>query len=570
MSFCPACGNPVAEAADVRFCARCGRDLTVPAVPAQAPAPASGQPPKPPQEPQEPTASPGPTAGQAPARSAGPYPPLPPQGPPPTVLVELGRPPGPPPYVPAPGPSPAALFLRRVVVGRWEWPALVTAIPALCLLAVALLMGVWSGAELPSDTAGLGLRTRGALAIVVQGLGGSLRFTEHFTVLESSLGSAFDASGDSPATTAHTTVSILPWTVTLLWVAVLVVGLRVLRRRQADQGAASARAGAETAVRVAVAAALAALVLALVGQPTVDRTHLSTAPAQVVLCTFALTLVTALLVLCRPALDAWLAARPPLATGFRALGTAVLALLLTLFVAGVVVLLIAAAHWDEITGWGVAAAVVMLLDLGVSGLGLAWGAPFHISETGYSGRTDDISFGLSDLGHVWGGGSVTAVVLGGIGCALAIGVLAAWRSRDRVEMYAVAGLFTVLFVVLAAVSGASIGGDGGGVPVAYGATHASLGTSVPEALAFGLLWSLAGVVVGPYLVRRVPPPRVAYGAGRGVPSPYGAPPQGPPTAGPGVPPAAPPGPPAAPAEPTVHDLGVVEPDRPRKDPPSHR
>ena len=167
----------------------------------------------------------------------------------------------------------------------------------------------------------------------------------------------------------HSTRTILPWAVTVLWVVVLVVGLRAIRGRQAVRDAASGTAtgrgaSAEAAVRVAVLAALAVLVLALVGQPGVNGVHIGTAPFQAALWTFALALATSLLVLCRPAVNAWLAPRPGPAAAFRALGTALAALLATLTFAGAVVFVIAAAHYDPITGWGLTGAAIMLLNLG--------------------------------------------------------------------------------------------------------------------------------------------------------------------------------------------------------------
>lgn len=559
MSFCPACGNPVADEADTRFCAHCGRGLTLPPVPDRAPTQAAPQ--------AVPPAVPH-TAPQGP-------PPPPPSGPPNV-----------PPYAPGAVPlgrSPAVLFLRRVVTGRWEWPALIAAVPALCVLAVALVMGACSGAALSGGTVGMGTRTRVALALLVQGLGGSLHFTEPYTDFSAD-GSAFAGLGDSGEPiaphTIHSTTSVLPWTVTVLWVVALVIGLRALRRRQAaGDGPSGTSAGAEAAVRVALLAAVAALVLALVGQPGLGRVHVGTAPFLAALWTFLLTLATSLLVLCRPALDARLAPRPGLVAAFRALGTALAALLVTLTFAGVVVFVIAAAHYDTISGWGLTAAGLLLLNLGVSGLGLAWGAPFRLEESTYGRGADHASFGLSDLSHVWNGWEVAAVVAGGLACALAIGLLAAWRSRDRVEMFMAAGMFAALFAVLAAVSGVSTGGNpGSGLVTLGGGDHTSLSTSVSQALAFALLWSVGGVAVGPYLWRALGGARVpavvpgtygTYGPSGlyerpAVPpapaSPPGSPPAyGGPGAGPG--PGAVPPQPAAPPEPTVHDLGIVQPDR---------
>ncbi|WP_335978426.1 zinc ribbon domain-containing protein [Streptomyces sp. CA2R106] len=410
-------------------------------------------------------------------------------------------------------------------------------------------------------------------------------------------------SGSGHSHTVHASLSVLPWSVTLLWVLVLVLGLRALRRRQQAQAAAAGipagpgsaltAEAAAAAVRVALLAAAAVLAIGFFAEPRIELVHFTTAPFLAALWTFVLSLVTALVVLCRPALTAWLAARPGAAAAYRVLATTAIALLATLLVAGTVVFVIAAAHYHDLTGWGLTAAGLLLVNLGVSGLGLGWGAPFRVGASSGS-QARHVSFGLGDLDHVWGGWSVAGTVAGGLGCALLIGVLALRRNRGRPEQFAVAGLFTLLLVILAAVSGAHTGGDSS--LVGTGAlTHTSVGTQVPELLGFGLLWTFGGVLVAPYVWRvfggRVP--NAPY-PGAGAPSPYAPAPQGGPgrggaydvpggTFGAAVPaqPAAPAGPygppqppgPPGPAEPTVHDLGVVQPDRLRKqppEPPDHR
>ncbi|BBA99415.1 hypothetical protein RVR_6021 [Actinacidiphila reveromycinica] len=408
------------------------------------------------------------------------------------------------------------------------------------------------------------------------------------------------SGGDGHSHTLHASFSVLPWTVTLVWVLVLVLGLRALRRRQLGAAAAAGAApeatadSAAAAVRVALLAAAAVLAIGFFAEPHIGVAHFTTAPFLAALWTFVLSLVTALVVLCRPALNGWLAARPGAAATYRVAATTAIALLATLFVAGVAVFVIAAAHYHDLTGWGVAAAALLLVNLGVSGLGLGWGAPFRLG-TGEGSSARHVSFGLGDLDHVWGGWSVAGTVAGGLCCALLIGVLAVRRNRGRPEQFAVAALFTVLLVVLAAVSGAHTGGDeGSGLGGVL--EHSSAHTEVPQLLGLGLLWTFGGVLVAPYVWRvfggRMPP--AAY-AEAGAPSPYapggtyggayGAAPGAAPTGAPGAPgavvppqpappagaygPPQPPGP-AGPAEPTVHDLGVVEPDRLRKQPPDHR
>ncbi|SEG65264.1 hypothetical protein SAMN05216223_107325 [Actinacidiphila yanglinensis] len=719
MPFCPACGNQVAEAEGIRFCPRCGRDLTSPALPGQAPAPtqAGGALPPPPPPP-PPTDAP-PSVHAAPTAHVPTA--LPPPGQPVYGPAQPGYGPGYPPPGPV-APGPGAVFVRRVFTGRWEAPLLVALGPALTILVAGLAIAGAAGAALPGGTIGMATRTRAALAVLVQGLGGNLKQTTTVTTDEdftdpsddgdngdefsdggsdgsdggdefpdggsdgsdggfdfsdggsdgsdggfdfsdggsdgsdggdfsdggsdgsdggdfsdggsdgsdggdlsdggtdgsdgidfsdggSDIGYTASGSG-AHSLTYHWTLSVLPWTVTLVWVLALVLGLRVMRRRQQSAVAAAAAAGATddgtafgagalgagakaesaaAAVRVALLAAAAALALGFAAEPKIGPAHFTTAPFLAALWTFVLSLVTALLVLCRPSLLEWLAARPGAAAAYRVLATTATALLATLLIAGATVFVIALAHYDDLTGWGVAAAGLLLLNLGVSGLGLGWGAPFRVgvSASGSEDSSHHVSFGLGDLNHVWGGWSVTGVVAGALCCALLIGVLAVRRCRTRPEQFAVAGLFTVLLVILAAVSGGHTGGDER-LPGVL--SHLSVGTEVPELLGLSLLWTFGGVLVAPYVWRlfggQVPPPAgvAPYATGPGAPSPYGTgtrggatyggtygaavPPQpGPPAGAYG--PAQPPGPPA-PAEPTVHDLGVVEPDRLRKQPPEHR
>jgi hypothetical protein len=621
--------------------------------------------------------------------------------------------PGQPPYgagYPAPGPvgpSPAAAFLRRVFTGRWEMPLLVALGPALTVLGAALAIAGAAGAALPAGSIGMATRTRSALAVLVQGLGGNFRGTAKLSDDDNGFDDSDDSdgggndfsggdggdgfsdgggdggddfsdgggdggddfsdgggdggddfsdgggdggddysdggtdgsdigyatSGSGHSASYHWTVSVLPWTVTVVWVVVLVLGLRMMRSRlQAANDVAerdtpdapgapgtvrpfgtAGTVGAEAAVRVALLAAAAALGLGFAGEPHIQYEHFTTAPFLAALWTFVLSLVTALLVLCRPVITGWLAARPGAATAYRVAATTLYALLTTVLIAGAVVFVIALAHYHDLTGWGVAGAALMLLNLGVSGLGLAWGTPLRISAGSESRGGGHVLFGLGELDHVWGGWSVTGVVAGGLLCAVLIGVFAVRRSRSRPEQFAVAGLFTLFFVILVAVSGVHSGGD---TVLSAVVNHTTLRTDVPEALGFGLLWTFGGVLVAPYVLRLFggappqvrtavhgtpgyPPPYGGAGYGQ-VPPPYSGQPYGgqpggtygaqvPPQAGPPAQPAPAPGeyrpapteyaPPAgeygppqtpAPPEPGVHDLGVVEPDRLRKRPPDHR
>ena len=146
-------------------------------------------------------------------------------------------------------------------------------------------------------------------------------------------------------------------------------------------------------------------------------------------------------------------------------------------------------------------------------------------------------------------------------CALAVGVIASTRSRERAEQFAVAGVFTVMFAALVTVGGIASGGSsvadavGGGL----GSAGSSVGSAMPESLLFALLWSAGGVLLAPYVRRALgmAPPGAAAGPVPPQPSPYAyAPTAYPyPSPSPYVPQQAPP------QEREVHDLGVVQPDR---------
>jgi hypothetical protein len=578
MSYCPACGNQVDGGADARFCARCGREL-----------PDSHG-----------------FAGSD-VLSSGADRHEPPQGPPPSPVaaptVHIPAPAGPPILLPA-VPPPAepvpfaqtalARFLWRVFVGRWEWAAAVAAAPVLAVTAVAVVAGAWSGTATHGTGVGFGTRTRAALALLVQGLGGSLSVTTpysyddmglYYSYYDDGTISGSDSFPSDPGTVVGTagrsttqTYSFVPIAATVLWIGVLVLALYVLRKRLS---------GPEAAVRVALLGAAGALALALVGRPVLGTTHFDSGPVPVTLWTFAITLATALLVLGADGLRARIAARPAVAAAVRALRTAVLALLLTVTAAGIVVFVIAVAHYDSLSGWGVAAAGVMVLNAGVAGLNLGWGGPFQLSE-GSQGAVYHVNFGLTDLEDVWGPGAVAGAVAGGVLCALLIGFLAVRLSRDRLEQFAVAGLFTVLFTLLAAVGGVSTDGSTLYDAVSGAAPgHSEVTTSVAKALLFGLLWSFGGVLVAPHVWRGfggrgMPEEAFVYGWGVGAVPVVGssagssAEPSAGPSARPGVGsgsvPPQPSAPPRAPSEPVVHDLGVVQPPRLNKpgEPPDRR
>jgi hypothetical protein len=350
-------------------------------------------------------------------------------------------------------------------------------------------------------------------------------------------------------------LSVLPLTFTVLWVLALVLVLRQVRRRPGG-------AGPEAAVRVALLSAAAATVLAFVAQPSIEGRTLHSGPFRVLLWSFVISLVTALAVLYGPALRARFAA------AWRVVGAASVALAVTVLFASAVVLVIALANMDNgVNGNALVVLGVVLPNLGLSALALGWGAPLRFHETSASGRDyHHQPFGLSQLSHTWHGWSTVLALLGGLLCALAIGVIASARSRERSEQFAVAGVFTVMFAALVTVGGIASGGSsvadavGGGL----GSAGSSVGSAMPESLLFAALWSAGGVLLAPYVRRALgmAPPGAAAGQVPPQPSPYGYAPPSPypyPAPSPYVPQQAPP------QQQEVHDLGVVQPDRLAKD-----
>ncbi|NUS17730.1 MAG: hypothetical protein HOY69_41105 [Streptomyces sp.] len=532
-------------------------------------------------------------------------------------------------------PSPAALFVRRVFSGSWGGAALAALVPALVLLVLAGGLGTWSQHEWKGDAVSWSTRSRIALALSVQGLGGHAslpapRDTRYADSLSCGAGyddsgssdgssstggyddgsssdggssddggfssdggssdggylddggssdggylddggssdggySGFSASDSSSDCGAHgkMQVSVVPLGFTLVWLLALILVLRAVRARTA---------GPEAAVRVALLSAVASTALAFYAQPTIGdgsvHTTLQSGPWRVLPWSFLLSLVTALVVLNGPALRARLGA------AYRVLSAALLSLVATVLFAGVVVYAVAIGNHDKLQAPGLIAAATILPNLGLSGLGLGWGAPFKASENaGYSAATHHFSFGLTRLNDFWGGAATPLAVLGGALCALAIGAIAAGRTRTRGEQLGVAAVFTVMFWAMAAIGGLTTSGydvtgfsEGGGIA----RDHFHLGTSLGEALLLALLWAFGGVLAAPF-IRRVFGATPPGGPGYVAPSPYAPPPAGygpapygqAPAAYVPTQPAPPQGqqPPPAPQAGEVHDLGVVQPDR---------
>ncbi|MFF5361591.1 zinc ribbon domain-containing protein [Streptomyces scabiei] len=411
-SYCPHCGTPGPD--EARFCMKCGRER--PSVPG-APGTGSGATPTPPAAPPTvpPLTVPPLTVPPTPGPPAGP-PSAPPGAPP------LGPPPPPPEYAPAPArPSPFGAFLGRAFRGDWAGSALAALWPVGLLLVTAVALAVPSygqgdgGGE--EDFVGFGDRLALALAGLLQGLGGG------FTISESGGG---DYAGDYPSAEGALAVSLVPLTVTALFVGSLFVGVRLLRTRLATRGTyggayasphgstyggvpggtypgayggtyagvpgvapgGGRTAGLEAAVRVTLLVTAAVLVLALFGQPEIAVVEVSTSVWRAALGALLLTAAVCAGLLQRDDLAAWLAVRPGPRALFRATGTAVRAMAIVLALCSLVAFVVLAANdewqaeWDEELS-PLLLVLLVLPNLAVHLLGLSWGA----SVQGEAGRT---------------------------------------------------------------------------------------------------------------------------------------------------------------------------------------
>ncbi|MEU9119649.1 zinc ribbon domain-containing protein [Streptomyces sp. NPDC048506] len=546
-SFCPDCGS--ASPPEARFCMGCGRERRAAAPPAPDGPPAPGQPPA------------APAAGP-------PVPGLP------------AAPAGPPPY-PAPGRQPSALgaLLTRTVKGDWPAALKVAAGPTLLLLVLASVAAMFGSDDAHSGGLGWGVRMRIALALLLQSVGGGVGISG------SALGSR-ETFGMDLAGTAE--LSLVPLAVTVAWAGVLAFAARrftalrpagtaatgVAVTGMSPTGLAAAgvagggqvagapaggrTAALEAALRIAAVCAAATFVLALLAQPSYAGVELSSAPFLALLWSFLLSAAVCAAALGRGEAGAWLAARPAWQTALSALRTALLALLVVVVLAGVVtVVALLATAKETPDGAGVVAMLVLLPNIGALALALAWGAPvnaeWNLPDVPFLDTAGRESVGYGALGHLAGGWALFGVIVGGLVCALLVGLLAVRRGADRREQLLAAGFFVLAMLLLVLVAGVSVkatfqGGDGDGGGYGYGGgfggfgdgygggriadAHGELAAGGAETLLFALLWTFGAVLVVPYLLRMV---------GRG-----GAPaaPIAPPTA-PTAPTAQPPGFPAA-------------------------
>lgn len=433
---------------------------------------------------------PPPSSSEPPRPSVPPRPSLPPAPPVPSYA------PGAHPTASAP-PSAAALFVRRTFGAGWAGSARAALWPAALLPVLALVLSVPSyGKYDRGQFTHWSDRFQAALALLVQGLGGSL------DVETRSSGGLL-----SLLVRGHGSLTVRPLTVTVLWAAAVVLGARRLRRAQGG--------GAEAAVRVALLSGAAVLALGLYGQPEVPLLSVDSGPVTAALFACAAAGAVSGTVLCREHLRARLG--PGALRLVRAWGTALRALGLSVALCAVVVFAVLAVHERQAGGGtGLLASLLVLVNLGLMGLGLVWGAGVEGSVT-TRGREEGGVFGLSELGHAAGsaGGWAQAGALAvGAVCALLLAVLAARRSADRREQALAGAFFLAALWLLSFAAGASLQMSAG-TRFALGA-HATLdarvATNAGELLLFGTLWTagavlLAGVLSG-VLGRAVRPARV--------------------------------------------------------------
>ncbi|MCW7945560.1 hypothetical protein AAW14_27010 [Streptomyces hygroscopicus] len=538
-SYCPHCGTQAPD--EARYCMRCGREREPVATERGAVEPTGA--------PLEPST--GPT--------------VPPVSPP------LGPPP--PSYAPAPA-SPSAsapasaqgrppllgAFLGRTFRGDWAGAARAAAWPVGLVLVAALALAIPSYGQNDTVVVGFGERLRIALAALLQALGGGLEVKD---AAGSVLG---DASGGLlSGIRGGGSLSLVPLTVTALWIAALCIGVRGLRRGLVERGSRGATAGAEAAVRVALLLAAATLVLGLCARPTLaEGVEISTSPWLAALGALLLGSAVAGGVLLR----AETGRLPGTRLLLRATGTALRAYAAVLVLCSVVAFVVCVTQFDDNSGGSRTSAVVFALlllpNLAVLALGLSWGASIDAEANGsspYGGAYRHQGFGLSELGHQVNAWAVVGALALGLVCALTVGAIAARRSADRREQLLASGVFIALFLLLAWIGGfgwqlsATASGYGSGFgygsdsgyssPGAIGGT-VEAGVSLPEGLLFGLLWVFGAAFVAPYLVRMTggrttvvapplpPMPSTPAGYGPGMPPvPEGRPRPGtPPTPGP--------------------------------------
>ncbi|MGW8686561.1 zinc ribbon domain-containing protein [Streptomyces sp. NPDC055817] len=497
-SFCPHCGAQAPD--EARFCMKCGRERTPE---------------------REPTVQ-GPAAPPAASPGQPPVPPL-----------------APPAFAPG-GPSPVGAFLGRAFRGDWAGSAQAALWPVGLLVIAAVALAIPSYGQGSDAVVGFGDRMRISLALLLQSLGGGFE-------VSASGGSSPFGGGDSPfgsgggdmgaEFSGGAALSLVPLTVTALWILALWIGVRVLRSRlwaRATSPAVPGTPGLEAALRVALLVTVGVLVLGLFAQPSIQGVRISSSPVLAALGALLISLAVAAGMLHRDDLAQWLAARPAALALVRATGTALRALAVVLVICSIAAFISIAQIDDlgdvsDVSDLGQAdlsplvVALLVLPNLGAMALGLGWGAPISFEAGGsstYGGGYQHQSFGLSELGDVTNSWAVVGALALGTVCALTVGVMAARRSSDRREQLLSAGIFLCLFLLLGALGGLGVKATGAASDLGGSGTgSAGVGLGMAEALLFGLLWVFAAAFLAPYLMQMagartgiVPEPQVPPGA----------------------------------------------------------
>ncbi|MFD7239068.1 hypothetical protein ACFWAT_27660 [Streptomyces syringium] len=453
--------------------------------------------------------------------------------------------PAPPAYAPQGGyaqPGPGALFLRRTFTGDWLGSAKAVLWPTALLLVLALAVSLPSSDDYEeADFAHWSDRFQVVIAVLMQGLGGTF---EVETSRGGSLITMFVQGSGS--------LSVWLLTFTLAWAGAVALGARLLRRSR-PRGAGG---GAEAALRIGLLSGAVVLVLGLYGQPDVKVFTVDTSPVLAALFTCALSGAVSASVLCREELVARCGAGALMAV--RAWGTALRALGLTVALCAVVVFVVVASHESDVSGWGVVASLLVLVNLALMALGLSWGASVEASAAKGRGGEEGGTFGLSQLGDTYGGWAQTGALALGVVCAVILALLLARRSADRREQALSGAFFLGAFWLLSLASGAEMEMSAG-TNFGYGSQSGEgrLGPDVGESLLFGLLWTAGAVLLAAFLTRTgrttpgmppgYPAPQVAWPAPAAPASPPAVPAQPPVAPAASAPPAAP----AAPAAPEV-------------------
>lgn len=371
--------------------------------------------------------------------------------------------------------------------GDWAGSLRAAAWPTGLILALAVALAIPSYGQGDEIVVGWSDRLRIALAMLLQAFGGGFELRAEGP--GSPYGSGSDGSGGSDAFgagygaagQAGATLSLVPLTVTVLWVGALLLATRAARK----QGG-----GMEAAVRISALVTGAILVLGLFAQPDIAGVSVSSSPLLAALGALVLSLLVTGGVLQQDAAAQWLAQRPAAHAVVRATGTAVRALGAVIALCALIGF-IAYANVDGVDGTAMLLTLPVLPNIGLAVLGVSWGVPVEYDVRGefgwFGSGMEHGGFGLSELGDAVNGWAVTGAVLTGVVCALYAGVSAALRSADRREQAIAGGLFLVLYLLLTGFSGVSaqLSGDVAGVG---GQGMAEIAPSVPDALLFGLLW----------------------------------------------------------------------------------